>query len=196
MVQTCSVFAAEQEKYQRMWRDVEAYRAVSFGSQLVGPFLALSGAKPGQRIVDVGCGTGRASVTFAELQLRPTLVDATIDALDPAARHLPFVESCLWRNWIDPIGEEHDFAYCCDVLEHIPPEFTMLVVERCLQAAPSAFLHINFEPDAFGRSIGEPLHLTVQPFTWWRDRLGELGTLTEARDLLGSGFFFLHRRTA
>jgi hypothetical protein len=37
------------------------------------------------------------------------------------------------------------------------------------------------------------LHQTVQPFTWWRDSLKELGTIVEARDLLTDAAFLVTR---
>jgi SAM-dependent methyltransferase len=201
---TCSPFDAECQKYEKVWREVEAYRQWSPGEDLLGPFLALTGARPGQRIVDVGCGTGRAALTLTGLLLHVTLVDATPTALDPEVhwhvdkQDLPvdffFRGMCLWRDWVPLLQVAHDFSYCCDVLEHIPQEFTMLVVERCLSAAPLAFFSICFDADGFGQTIGVPLHLTVKDFEWWRDRLGELGQLIEARDLLGRGIFLLRRR--
>jgi hypothetical protein len=44
-------------------------------------------------------------------------------------------------------------------------------------------------PDHFGAQIGHPLHLTVQPFEWWVAKLGEFGTVKNARDLIGEGAF-------
>jgi CRISPR/Cas system-associated exonuclease Cas4 (RecB family) len=41
------------------------------------------------------------------------------------------------------------------------------------------FLGIALVPDQFGVWMGTPLHLTVQPFTWWRDSLKELGTVVD-----------------
>ncbi len=198
MINTQSVFEAEREKYEALWQGVEGYRKVSFGEMLVGPFLALTGAKPGQNIVDVGCGVGRASLTFSKLKIRTLMIDLSIECLDPEVKQaldvddeglLDFIETCVWGRWVR--FPPYDYAYCCDVLEHIPTEFTMLVVERCLQAAKKVFLHINFDPDHFGQTIGQPLHLTVKPFEWWRDRLADLGNLTEARDMLGHGLFIL-----
>jgi SAM-dependent methyltransferase len=198
MVDTQSIFAPERAKYEHLWRDVPAYRNVSFGEMLVGPFLAITGARPGQSLVDVGCGPGRAALKFAALGLDVAAVDLSAIALDAevsaavTAGHITFVDACVWRDWAP--ADAFDFAYCCDVLEHIPVEFTMLVVARCISAARRSFFHVNFDPDHFGQTIGAPLHLTVQPFTWWRDRLGELGVLTDARDMLGHGIFLLERR--
>ena len=180
---------------------MEEYRSVSPGEALVGPFLELTHAKPGESLVDVGCGPGRAGAKFASLLIDTVLVDGTPDAVDPDVRELVaspdarliFVESCVWADWPRETGTV-DYAYCCDVLEHLPTEFTMLTVHRCLEAAPLAFFHVSTEPDQFGASIDETLHLTVQPFAWWRDRLAEVGELIEARDLLASGLFLLRRR--
>jgi hypothetical protein len=62
-----------------------------------------------------------------------------------------------------------------------------------LNSCGSAFFSISFNQDVMGEMIGEPLHLTVQPFTWWRDTFRELGTLYEARDILGEGIFYAGR---
>jgi SAM-dependent methyltransferase len=198
-IATCSPFDTEREKYARVWADVAEYRTVSPGEQLVGPFLAMTGVKPGQSIVDVGCGTGRAAMKLRALQMDVTLVDATKFALDEEVekyieecKEERFIETCLWQHWTERF-EPRDFAFCCDVLEHIPKEFTMLVVERCLQATQTAFFSIAFDADSFGATIGEPLHLTMESFEWWRDHLGELGHLYEARDLQARGLFLLGR---
>jgi hypothetical protein len=143
-------------------------------------------------------------LTFARLGINVRAVDLDRRALDLEVAQavsvhsthgeFSFIEACLWQRRWTHATYPFDWAYCCDVLEHIPTEFTMLVVERCLQAASRSFLHINFDPDHFGQTIGEPLHLTVQPFTWWRDRLADLASVTDARDLLGHGFFVLENR--
>ena len=44
-----------------------------------------------------------------------------------------------------------------------------------------------------GALIGEALHLTVRPFLFWRDLFRELGTLHDARDLIGEGVFCVSR---
>ncbi|MHA2085554.1 MAG: hypothetical protein ACXABD_17500 [Candidatus Thorarchaeota archaeon] len=62
-----------------------------------------------------------------------------------------------------------------------------------LEACDGVFFSIAFAPDYFGRFVGEPLHLNVKPFVWWRDRLAGMGNLIEARDLLGEGVFYVTR---
>jgi hypothetical protein len=46
-------------------------------------------------------------------------------------------------------------------------------------------------PDQLGEWVGETLHLTVQPFTAWRDQIAELGTIVECRDCWQTGLFLV-----
>ena len=185
-----SVTELEKEKYDRMWM-VDDYRANSPGARFVPLFLELM-AHDGQTVLDAGCGTGRAGQALAAAGYNVTLMDLSPSALE--VPDLPFIEGCLWDAEAYPC--RFDLAFCCDTLEHIPTEFTMLVIQRLLDHADSVFLSICTEPDNFGIRIGEPLHLTVQPFTWWRDHLRELGDVVEARDLgLTSVFVVKNRRS-
>ena len=85
------------------------------------------------------------------------------------------------------------YGYCCDVMEHIPTEFTMLVVRNLLDVCRTVWFQIAFAHDAFGAFVGEPLHLTVQTYQWWHDRIGSVGQIIEARDLCGTGLFVVTR---
>ena len=187
---------AERVKYDAIWQ-VPGYAENSPGDDLVAMFAELSGCKAGETLIDLGCGTGRAGARLArDHGLKVTLFDLTDAGLEGEARGLRFVEGCLWGSHLrltrPTMG--YDYGYCCDVLEHVPPEFTMLAVANIMAACRVVFFSIATVPDQFGAEIGEPLHLTVRPFVWWRDHLAELGRLIECRDLLTSGVYYMANR--
>ena len=87
-----------------------------------------------------------------------------------------------------------DYGFCCDVMEHIPTEYTMLVIDRIMSSCRTAWFQIALVPDQFGVTIGQTLHLSVQPFTWWLDHLrGGIGRVTDARDLCGQALFVVEK---
>lgn len=188
----------ERQTYEEVWT-VPAYRQYSPGAAEVDRFLAMSGATGGS-VLDAGCGAGAGGQALAALGFRVVLTDVTHAGLGPTPPDLPFVPAVLWDD-LRPVAQattgmtHFDYVYCCDVLEHVPTAFTMLVVARLLAVASrGVFLSVATTPDAFGAWVGTPLHQTVQEFTWWRDALAELGRLVEARDVLVGGLFYLEPR--
>jgi len=169
----------EREKYAQAW-DIPAYHDHSPGKKYA-PLFGRMVAPDGGSVLDIGCGAGAGGKALeAAYGLSATYLDQVkVGELDP------FIEQPLWK----PIPGLYDYGYCCDVMEHIPTEFTMLCVTNMLRACKQVFFSISFQPDHFGAHIGEPLHLTVKPFAWWRDALREVGTVVDARDLLGEGVF-------
>jgi 2-polyprenyl-3-methyl-5-hydroxy-6-metoxy-1,4-benzoquinol methylase len=188
----------ERATYRDIWSSVDAYADHAPGEQWAPLFLALVGDARGT-LLDAGCGTGKGGLVLAEAGFDVTLADFTSYGLTPDARALPFASICLWHD-LRPItlGKGHpgrmsfDYVYCCDVLEHVPPQFTMLVVDQLLRVTRHGlFLSVALTPDHFGAWIGKPLHQTVQAFTWWRDSLSELGTMMEARDCQKTGLYWM-----
>lgn len=188
-----SILAHETDRYTDVWLSLPAYRKVSPGLELLPIFLGM--ATPPASVLDVGCGTGKAGVALADAGFEVTLADLTTAGLTDEAKRLPFKQACLWHA-LRPqlrIGQV-DWIYCVDVLEHVPCQFTMLAIEQMLRLANGAvFLGVSLTPDQHGVWTGAPLHLTVQPFTWWRDSLKELGTVKEARDLITHGVYVVSR---
>lgn len=157
----------ERDKYRRMWA-FPGYRHKSPGEELVKMFLRKAQPKPGDTLVDAGCGPGRASLLLAEAGLNVTMLDITSAAPDKKARHLPFMEACLWER--NPII--FDWVYCCDVLEHIPPEHVDATLDNlAAMGRKGAFLQIAMFAESFGRRIGETLHLTIMPTEWWMKKI-------------------------
>lgn len=195
------VIAAEREIYERTWQ-VPGYADHSPGEAHVALFMDMAAPAPGSVILDAGCGSGKGALALTALGFPVVLTDLTADGLVAEARGLPFFESCLWS----PIGPtlapgvagpfvQVPVVYCCDVLEHIPTEYTMLTIARLLErASEGLFLSIALQPDQFGVWVGRPLHQTVRDFSWWRDRIADLGVLVEARDLLNAGVYYVRPR--
>ena len=80
----------------------------------------------------------------------------------------------------------------CDVMEHMPPEYVMLVLDRIISACRMTWFTISFVPDEFGQAIDQSLHLTVQPFTWWREHLASLAHLHDAAICAAPGCSSFH----
>lgn len=189
---TQDVIAPERAKYDAVWREPK-YKEYSPGLSCVDAFLKIMKPKPDETLIDIGCGAGVAGLKFEEHGLRVSYLDLSIAGLDQKVRLNAFTKAPIWsdrwwrhRRW--------DYGYCADVLEHIPTEYTMLSIARIMECCHFAWLQICNDMDLMGSLIGQPLHLTVQPFVWWRDRLATLGNLRDARDLCGSSLFILERR--
>jgi SAM-dependent methyltransferase len=160
-----STEASESDKYARMWA-VKGYRRYSPGEVAAPDAFTALDMKPGERLLDLGCGTGRGGMYFFEQGLDVDLVDFC-----PAAPEveLPFTDACLWGEI--PV-EPGDWVYCCDVLEHIPRERVDAVlanIARLMQRG--GYLQIHCAPDGFGAVIGEKLHVTVEAPLWWHERV-------------------------
>lgn len=181
----------EREKYTELWRDVPEYRAFSPGVQNVQRFMDVMQPSKGATILDVGCGTGVAGLMFEKLGLRPYWIDITDAGLAPEVDRRRFTKAPLWSEWNDILG--FNYGFCCDVMEHIPTEYTMLVIDRVMAVCQTTWFQIALVPDQFGAVIGKPLHLTVKPFTWWLDRFQLAGTVIDARDLCGQALFVVRK---
>ena len=193
--------AQERAKYAEIWSTVPEYRKYSPGLENVERFMSVLEPKVGSTVIDIGCGTGGAGLSLQnDHGLKSWWLDITDAALDPGIERSRFIESPLWApDWSvkhsGPLQVERrwDYGFCCDVLEHIPTEYAMLTVDRILASCQTAWLQICLVPDEFGKKIGEPLHLTVKPFSWWLVRLATLGTVIDARDLCGNGLYVVTR---
>jgi len=190
------VLRDERETYEHAFA-VDAYSAYSPGEKYVPAFLDMA-ALPTDGVfrgslLDAGCGTGKGAAALVEAGFAPITLCDFVDERIPevrAAVTLRFTQvDTLWRplylGWFD-------YVYCTDVLEHIPPEFTMLVIARLLEVARRGlFLSIALVPDGFGVWVGKPLHQTVRGFTWWRDNIETIGHIVECRDLLHTGLYYV-----
>lgn len=166
-----AVYMSEPEKYRKMW-EFEQYRQIAPGEDCLPRFLEVAKPDPESRIIDFGCGTGRASVELAKQGFRPVLVDFVENSRDDEAMGLPFVKSDLRKL---PDSLYSNWGYCTDVLEHIDTPDVGPVIESVMSHCKTCFFQVSMIPDNCGQLIGQQLHLTVKPFEWWLDRFFSLG---------------------
>ena len=64
--------------------------------RLSSPFLEFAGTKPGDRVLDVGCGTGILTSAVAERGSKAVGIDASEAYVAEARRHRSHPEVTLW----------------------------------------------------------------------------------------------------
>ena len=160
----------EREKYELMW-EFDSYRYSSPGEHLVGVFLERMGAIPGDSVIDFGCGPGRATQKLQDAGLKVLGIDIAANCLDPDVS-VPLRVECLW-DFPDDI-EVADWGYCCDVMEHIPPDKVDATLKGIRdRTKEGVFFNIAFQHDTHGEAVGKRLHLTVHSKGWWENKLRE-----------------------
>lgn len=177
----------ERDKYRLMWQ-FDGYRDFSPGEELVDRFLEL--AKPEGLIVDFGCGTGRAALELSRRGKDVFLIDFADNCRDDEARDLPFLEWDLSH----PMPVRAKYGYCTDVMEHIPPADVSTVVANIMESAETVFFQISTVHDKFGDVIGERLHQTVHPHSWWARLFQLLGLEITWQEDRGNASCFLVKR--
>lgn len=183
----------ERAKYAELWDSVPDYRNYSPGMENVSRFMDIMKPASGSTLIDIGCGTGSAGVEFQHSGLDVSWIDITDVGLRPDIPRCRFMRAPLWEDWTRNWKYGFDYGFCCDVMEHIPPEYTMLVIDRIISSCRISWFQIALVPDQFGTTIGETLHLTVQPFVWWLEHMRGTGAVIDARDLCGQAMFVVKR---
>lgn len=180
----------EVQKYTAVWNRPE-YRVSAPGEHFVSDFLRHAKPGNGDTVIDFGCGTGRAALRISEYA--PVLM-------------LDFAENCLDRSVRDALGERLTFrqydltqpmeltgtyGFCTDVMEHIPTDDVDTVLKNICTAVLRVYFNISTMQDNMGVLIGEPLHLTVKPMEWWKEKLESLGfRIDYSKDLGASAVFY------
>jgi 2-polyprenyl-3-methyl-5-hydroxy-6-metoxy-1,4-benzoquinol methylase len=200
-----SIQANETDTYEAMWSSVSAYRRNSPGEQYARVFHSIVN-DPGATVLDAGCGEGRGLVALDKLGYTVAGFDLTNAGLNAEAKTHPFLAGTLWHDLRPAAYLLHctdttfnrnmvDYVYCCDVLEHLPTQFTMLAVDQLLRITKKgAFFSVFFVQDGYGPWVGRMLHLTVHPFVWWRDALREICEVVDSRDCHEFGIFYVRPR--
>ena len=175
---------AEADKYRRMW-SVAEYADDSPRLRHAPDALEWFKATGCHTLMDYGCGDAQA---MRWLQEEHDVRCWGVDIASPLNAPGWITTACLWS--LPPDFRTTDFAYCTDVLEHLPPNKVPTAIAAIRDhTAKAGLITVHTGPDESGALIGETLHLTVAPAAWWETAIG-LHFDISARDVSGNRAMF------
>lgn len=180
---------SEREKYETMWTMSE-YRLCSPGEHAAEDFVRVARPKRTDVVADLGCGTGRGGEAVKKLS------GCTIYSVDFAANCRNDGQPPNLVCDLSKISSQiADYAYCTDVLEHIPPARLVDTVNGIMKSAPRVFLQISTTEDTCGDLIGQTLHMNVCDSASWLEFMQQIKThrLRYYEDRGDSCLFYLTR---
>jgi len=164
-----SLLEQEREKYEAVWAHA-SYREQADGEPAVERTVKQMGCMMGQSIIDWGCGNGTCARMLSMVGLKVTGFDIAPNCLDKDVT-VPLVVGTLWNP---PHDLRSDYAFCTDVLEHIPPIYLLKCLDEiAAHTNYAAFIQIDTFPDLSGPRMNPPrhLHLSLHGPYWWNREL-------------------------
>ena len=105
-------------------------------------------------------------------------MDFAYNALDPESAEY-FGDRFVQHDITKKTALRCDWAYCTDMMEHLPPESIDDALATILESADNCYFEISTIKDHFGDhpDIQEQLHLSVFEYNWWLKKFSEHGVV-------------------
>ena len=166
MIDDKQLLIDEKEKYRKAW-ELPEYSYYSPELQEVSAFLKFIEMKPVKTILVLGCGQGHGihKLTLAGYDVKGVDI---VDVLVYPQYEKKLTIAPLWEL---PFSDIHfDAIFCCDVLEHIPPEKIDKSLVEINRISKFYYFLVHCRPDKLGKKIDEKLHLCIHRASWWMDK--------------------------
>ena len=144
-----------REFYESFWADAPADPEPYLWERRRA--LLLAEARPGERVLDLGCGAGRFLQALQDHEADPVGVEIAQAAVDRARQRAADVR-LLEEDGSIPLGHgEVDLVWCSETLEHIPDVgHALLEVRRVLKPGGRVLLTVPYH----GRARNVAIALT------------------------------------
>ena len=118
-----------------------------YPEQLVDDVAWLSGIPPRGRILEIGCGTGKATAQFARRGYAMTCLEPGVRLAEIARRNLATfpdvrIETCAFEEW-QPVRSDAALVIAAQSFHFIDPEAGLPKVARCLGAGGAVAIFGN-----------------------------------------------------
>lgn len=184
-----STFSFEDEKYSALW--ISGYSDAHWKRLARTALRFASSEKP---IVDFGFGKGSALDYFESHGFPVEGIEISSYAVAEQRKK----GRKIYHTSLDDLSMIADDCYtlgfCNDVLEHLPEHvITAALDEMARVCSDYLFVSVCPTPSHHLSLKGENLHLTVQPISWWEERLERYGTLEQLKLFLSrSARYIIH----
>lgn len=112
-------------------------------SELYRPFVAH--LKPGARILDAGCGSGRDAKAFSEMGYEVEAFDASAELVELARQHTGLPVKEMRFEDITEV-ERYDGIWCCASLLHVPlAELPGVMTQLAKALKPGGVWYLSFK---------------------------------------------------
>lgn len=112
-------------------------------SELYRPFVAH--LKPGARILDAGCGSGRDAKAFSEMGYEVEAFDASAELVELARQHTGLPVKQMRFEDITEV-ERYDGIWCCASLLHVPlAELPGVMTQLSKALKPGGVWYLSFK---------------------------------------------------